>query len=57
MLVLAGLYILNLLLLVCMLALVLRQRCPSRLSVALACAELLLLAAHTLLFAATILLT
>lgn len=55
--VLAGLYLLNLCLLVGMLTLVLRQRSPSRLSIVLACAELLLLAAHTLLFAATILLT
>ena len=56
MLVLAGLYAINLLLLVLLLALVLRQPHPSRQMIALACAELLLLAAHTLLFATILLL-
>lgn len=53
--VLAGLYLLNLCLLVGMLTLVLRAPEPSRLMIALACAELLLLAAHTLLFASVLL--
>lgn len=56
MLVLAGLYALNLVLLVLLLGIVLRQPYPTRPMLLLACAELLLLAAHTLLFAVTILL-
>lgn len=56
MLVLAGLYALNLLLLVAVLALVLRQPYPTRQMTLLACVELVALAAHTLLFAVSLLL-
>lgn len=57
MLVLAGLYALNLLLLVLLLIIVLRQSCPSRLLTVLACVGLIILAAHTLLLATVLLLT
>ena len=56
MLVLAGIYVLNLLLLVALLAVVLRQPYPTRLLTGLACAELSILAAHTLLLVTVLLL-
>ena len=56
MLVLAGLYATNLLLLVLLLGIVLRQPYPTRLLTLLACVGLVTLAAHTLLVAVTLLL-
>lgn len=56
MLPLAGLYALNLLLLVLLLAIVLRQPYPTRQMTLLACVELVALAAHTLLVASLLLL-
>lgn len=51
---LAVLYAVNLALLVALLVVILRQRCPSRVLSLLALAELCLIVAHTILFAVSI---